>query len=151
MSLTYDQVLTRIRNEKFYHVAHVVVQHHLRKEFQELEISRDRFYIKPVGQDFLHVAIVEVDNGREQYDVQVKYTCAGDDLLYGLSQKFRSGGSDDPQVDLDSITALIANGNLREHARYIRKRFRHGRFQAKFRATLIYLRDQWRSLWPRKS
>ncbi|BAW19266.1 hypothetical protein [Ralstonia phage RP31] len=147
--MTFKEVCQTLRDKGFYLIVHFIVLHHLRKEFGDYDVISDRFYILPVGNDFLHIAVIECDTGRGEPEIQVRYTCAGDDLLYGLRVKFNSGGSPDPKTDLDVIDSLIANGNLREQPRYIRKRFRHGRFQAKFRALLVYLKDQWRVFFPK--
>lgn len=149
MPLTYKGAVARMRAMGFYLIRHMVVIHHLRKDFIDFDIIRDRYYILPVGRDYLHVAIIENDVGRAENEVQVRYTCAGDDLLYGLRVKFKSGGATDPQDDIDAIAALIQKGSLRDHPRYVRARFRHGRFQAKLRALLIFLKDKWQSLFLR--
>lgn len=150
MSITFNQVCDQLRSHEFYRIAHPVVVHHLRKEFSDFDVMNDMFYILPVGRDYLHVAVVELDTGEDEFRVQVKFTCAGDDLLYGLRTRFKSGGSENPITDLGALYALIENGNLRLHPLYVRKRFRHGRFQAKFRALLIYLRDRWQYLLPKR-
>jgi hypothetical protein len=149
MSLTYKEVVSHLREKGFYLIAHVVVLHHLRKEFRDYEVLHDRYYLLPVGTDFMHVAVLDIDTGREESELQIRYTCAGDDLLYGLRVKFNSGGSANPQTDLNSIDALLAAGNLRGQPRYVRKRFRYGRFQAKFRALIVFLTDNWRGLFPK--
>lgn len=137
-----------LETRKFYLTLHPVVLHHLRKDFKDYDVVHDRFFIMPIGRDFIHVAVIEHDVGREQNEVFVRYTLAGDDLLYGLRVKFNSGGDNDPNVTLQEIYSLTCLNSLRNQPRYVRNRFRHGRFQAKFRATLVYLRDQWRALFP---
>lgn len=148
--MSFKEVCQSLVDKGFYLIVHIIVQHHLRKEFGDYDVISDRFYILPVGPDFLHIAVIEVDTGKGKPEVQVRYTCAGDDLLYGLRVKFNSGGSPDPKTDLDVIDSLIASGDLRDQPRYIRSRFRHGRFQAKLRAFLVYLKDQWQLFFPKK-
>jgi hypothetical protein len=117
----------------------------------------------------VHVALVEYDLGRliswEPYiehpqsrALLVRYTYAGDDLLYGLKIKYKSGGSEKPEDDLSDIfrtimgvedksTRKYAFQAVRNHPRYVRKRFRHGRAKAKLRALVVMLKDKWRALW----
>ena len=97
----------------------------------------------PVGKDFIHVALVEHEYGKDGLAIQVRYTCAGDDLLYGLSTKYKSGGSKDNGDDIAEIDRLIASGDLRDEERYVRKRFKHGRAKAKIRAFFVMMRDVW--------
>jgi hypothetical protein len=109
----------------------------------------------PVGPDFLHVAVVDVEhglgmtdnNGVVQHTAIVKYSCAGDDLLYGLRTKYVCGGSPNNVDDLRLITDLVKLPSLREHLFYIRARFRHTRVKAKTRALFVMVKDIWRSLW----
>jgi hypothetical protein len=156
----------KLREHGFYRVTDFVVLHHLRKEFSDLDITHSRFYIKPVGVDFVHVALIEHDTGRllswepymphpDCHALQVKYALAGDDLLYGLRTKFQSGGSIKPEEDVADILKIIQGSenkenqkyafeSVRNHPRYIRPRFRHGRTKAKIRAFFQMLKDNWR-------
>lgn len=144
-----EEARDSVRELGSWRIAHPVVLHHLRKEFRDLDVTKDYFYILPIKDDFLHVAIIEYDTGKEERALMVKYAAAGDDLLYGLRIKFACGGSLDPDEDLAEIIKLVNEGTVRDHPRYVRKRFRHGRFQAKFRAMLIYLKDRWRTFFPK--
>lgn len=142
-SWNFDQARAYFREKGFYFIANVVVKHHMRKDFEEYDVTQDRFFILPVGKDFLHVAVVEHEYGKDGLAVQVRYTCAGDDLLYGLSTKYKSGGSKDNGDDIAEIDRLIASGDLRDEERYVRKRFKHGRAKAKIRAFFVMMRDVW--------
>ncbi len=142
-SWNFDQARAYFREKGFYFIANVVVKHHMRKDFEEYDVTQDRFFILPVGKDFLHVALVEHEYGKDGLAVQVRYTCAGDDLLYGLSTKYKSGGSKDNGDDIAEIDRLIASGDLRDEERYVRKRFKHGRAKAKIRAFFVMMRDVW--------
>lgn len=142
-SLNFDEARTYFREKGFYYIAHMVVKHHMRKDFEEYDVTRDRFYILPVGKDFLHVAVIEHEYGKDGIAVQIRYTCAGDDLLFGLRTKYNSGGSKDNSEDVAEIERLIASGDLRDEERYIRKRFKHGRFKAKLRAFVVMMKDIW--------
>lgn len=168
MPFTIANASSLLRENGFYRVTNLVVQHHLLKDFSDLDITHFRFYIKPVGVDFVHVALIQYDTGRllswepymEHPDgkvLMVKYTCAGDDLLYGLRTKFTSGGSVYPEQDVKDILDLIKGSedkktrnyafeSIRHHPRYIRPRFRHGRTKAKIRAFFQMLKDNWRWL-----
>lgn len=151
----------------FYLIKHPVVIHHLLKDFSDYEVYQYRFYIKPTGADFVHVALIETRNEDvihswdpeiifPSFSLQVRYTCAADDLLYGLRVKFNNGGSKDPFEDIAEIQELIKSikkdrlspdvhyAAIRNHPRYVRSRFKHGRFKAKLRATIIMLKDKWR-------
>jgi hypothetical protein len=150
ISLTIEKAREILREKGFYRITHPVVLHHLRKEFQQYEVNKDYFYIYPVEQDFIHVALVEYDTPTNEVRLQIRYSCAGDDLLYGLRIKFTNGGSEDPQDDLVDILRWMNLESVRVHPHYIRKRFRHGRFQAKLRALLVYLKDRWRLLLPKR-
>ena len=142
-SWNFDQARNYFREKGFYFIANVVVKHHMRKDFEEYDVTQDRFYILPVGKDFLHVALVEHEYGKDGLAVQVRYTCAGDDQLFGLSTKYKSGGSKDNGDDIAEIDRLIASGDLRDEERYVRKRFKHGRTKAKIRAFFVMMRDVW--------
>lgn len=142
-SWNFDQARAYFREKGFYFIANVVVKHHMRKDFEEYDVTQDRFFILPVGKDFIHVALVEHEYGKDGLAVQVRYTCAGDDLLYGLSTKYKSGGSKDNGDDIAEIDRLIASGDLRDEERYVRKRFKHGRAKAKIRAFFVMMRDVW--------
>lgn len=146
MSLSFNKARALFKELDFYLIAHPVVLHHLRKEFKDYDVLNDRFYIKQVGNDFLHVAIIEHQCGRDGIAVQIRYTCAGDDLLYGLHIKFNSGGAINNQENVNEITAITERGNLKYHGRYVRKRFRHGRTKAKIRAFIIMIKDLWAGL-----
>jgi hypothetical protein len=165
MPFTIATASSKLREHGFYRVTNLVVLHHLLKDFSDYNITNFRFYIKPVGIDFVHVALIEYDTGRllswepymehpEARLLQVRYTCAGDDLLYGLRTKFPSGGSVKPEEDVKDILALIQGSDdkttknyafeaIRNHPRYIRPRFRHGRTKAKIRAFFQMLKDNW--------
>lgn len=146
-SLNFDEARDYFFNKMgFYYIAHTVVKHHMRKDFEEYDVTRDRFYILPVGKDFLHVALVEHEYGKDGIAVQIRYTCAGDDLLFGLKTKYNSGGSIDNSEDIAEIGRLIASGDLRDNERYIRKRFKHGRHKAKVRAFIVMMKDIWSNL-----
>lgn len=143
MSLSLDEASDLFKRHGFLLIEHRVVIHHLRKDFTDYDVIRDRFLIKPIRKDFLHVALVQHEYGLEGEAVQIRYTCAGDDLLYGLRTKFTSGGAQNNMKDIDEILDLAASGNLRTHERYIRKRFRHGRSKAKLRALLVMVKEVW--------
>jgi hypothetical protein len=137
------------------------------KDFEDYEVIRYAFYVKPAGEDFVHVAVIEYENGiaaswdppiyYPQYGLQIRYTCAGDDLLYGLKVKYKNGGSPDPNDDVAVINGLtkdikastpeerVVYPLVRNHPHYVRKRFRHGRRKAKIRAFLVMLKDLWKS------
>ena len=149
-SLNFDEARAYFKEKGFYYIAHMVVKHHMRKDFEEYDVTRDRFYILPVGQDFLHVALVEHDNALGRIGVQIRYTCAGDDLLFGLKTKYKSGGSKDNSVDIAEIDRLIASGALYNEERYVRKRFRHGRHKAKVRAFFVMMKEMWSSMFSWK-
>ena len=140
-SWNFDQARAYFREKGFYFIANVVVKHHMRKDFEEYDVTQDRFFILPVGKDFIHVALVEHEYGKDGLAVQVRYTCAGDDLLFGLSTKYKSGGSKDNSEDIAELNKLIASGYLRDDERYVRKRFKHGRFKAKLRAFVVMMKD----------
>lgn len=142
----FQEVNDHFRQDGFYKVAHAVALHHLRKDFVDYDVIRDRFFIKPVGKDFLHIAVVEHEYGCDNTAIQIRYTCAGDDLLYGLQPKFNSGGSTDYEEDLTTVNDLVDSGNLRTHPRYVRKRFRHGRTKAKLRALIVMFKEKWSSI-----
>lgn len=165
--LQFSEARDILKNKGFFRIQHRVVIHHMLKDFASLDVTRSAFYIMPVGRDFVHVALIEYDTGRlaswEPYvehphalALQVRYTCAGDDLLYGLPQKYLAGGSLKPEDDLHDITYLIrgveqkntkhyAFDAVRNHPRYVRKRFRHGRAKAKLRALVVMIKDKWAS------
>lgn len=145
MSLEFKQICKVLRNNDFYYVAHPVVKHHLLKDFEDYNVTNARFYIKKVGTDYLHVAVIESLTPQKTKVSQVRYTCAADDLLYGLRIKFTSGGSNDPQLDIVSVGILANAEMLSNEDRYIRPRFRHGRVKAKTRALFVYLIDSWKS------
>ena len=145
-SWNFDQARNYFREKGFYFIANVVVKHHMRKDFEEYDVTQDRFYILPVGKDFLHVALVEHEYGKDGLAVQVRYTCAGDDLLFGLKTKYKSGGSKDNSEDIAEIDRLIASGDLSTDERYVRKRFRHGKTKAKVRAFLVMMKDVWSNI-----
>lgn len=158
-----------LKNKGFFLIKHRVVIHHMLKDFADYDVTRSRFYILPAGRDFVHVALVEYDTGRllswEPYVehpqsrlIQVRFTCAGDDLLYGLHTKYNNGGSNKPEEDLNEIFRLIRGTEqkdtsryvfeaVRNHPRYVRSRFRHGRAKAKLRAFIVMLKDKWRGIW----
>lgn len=156
MTTNFANARRELQKMGFYAVTHPVVVHHLRKDFTDYDVSRTAFYILPAGEDFIHVAVVEHMTAVCKQAVQIRYTLAGDDLLYGLRSKYRCGGSVDNEIDiaridklLDDIQAdldndLAASPTVRNHQNYIRKRFRHGRVQAKVRAFFIMLKDKWR-------
>ena len=144
MAITFDEACKTFRENEFLAVKHFVVVHHLRKDFKDYDVSNSRFYIKQVGDSFLHVAVVEYLNPVGQKVTQVRYSCAADDLLYGLQIKFNSGGNADNEVDIgDCIYLPKRFASLYGTDRFIRRRFRHGRQQAKIRAFLVYLKDEW--------
>lgn len=147
MALTFQEAREYFKAKGFYLINHVVVIHHMLKDFCDYDITRYRFYILPVGNDFLHIAIIEHEYGLGKKGVQIRYTCAGDDLLYGLRTKYQSGGSVNNEDDIKEIEHLIAQGNLKDHERYVRKRFRHGRAKAKLRAFIVMITDSWKALW----
>ncbi len=149
-SLNFDEARAYFKEKGFYYIAHMVVKHHMRKDFEEYDVTRDRFYIMPVGQDFLHVALVEHEYGVDGVAVQIRYTCAGDDLLFGLKTKYKSGGSSDNSEDIARLNSLIASGNLRDDERYVRKRFKHGRHKAKVRAFVVMMKDMWSNMFSWK-
>ncbi len=149
-SLNFDEARAYFKEKGFYYIAHMVVKHHMRKDFEEYDVTRDRFYIMPVGQDFLHVALVEHEYGVDGVAVQIRYTCAGDDLLFGLKTKYKSGGSNDNSEDIARLNSLIASGNLRDDERYVRKRFKHGRHKAKVRAFVVMMKDMWSNMFSWK-
>jgi hypothetical protein len=168
--LQFAEARDMLKDKGFFLIQHRVVIHHMLKDFADYDVTRSRFYILPVGVDFIHVALIEYDTGRliswepyiphpQSHALQVRYTLAGDDLLYGLRTKYTSGGSDIPDDDLkdifhfiqgveDKSTKNYAFEAIRNHPRYIRKRFRHGRAKAKLRAAIVMLKDKWRELWP---
>lgn len=143
-SINFDEARSYFLEKGFYFIAHMVVKHHMRKDFEEYDVTRDRFYILPVGNDFLHVALVEHEYGNSCLAVQIRYTCAGDDLLFGLRTKYNSGGSKNNNDDIDEINRLIESGSLHNEERYIKKRFRQGRFKAKLRAFVVMVKDIWK-------
>lgn len=151
-SLPFREADKKIKQLGFFLVTHPVVLHHLRKEFSDFEVTFSKFYILPVGPDFLHVALVECEHGMGITDdygtphrfTMIKYAVAGDDLLYGLRNKFPCGGSENNTVDLKHIEELMKHKDLRDHHRYVRARFRHGRIKAKTRALFIMVKDLWR-------
>lgn len=149
-SLNFDEARAYFKEKGFYYIAHMVVKHHMRKDFEEYDVTRDRFYIMPVGQDFLHAALVEHEYGVGGVAVQIRYTCAGDDLLFGLKTKYKSGGSSDNSEDIARLNSLIASGNLRDDERYVRKRFKHGRHKAKVRAFVVMMKDMWSNMFSWK-
>lgn len=169
MFLTINEASERLIKNGFYRVANMVAIHHLLKEFADYDVTDARFYIRAAGEDFVHVALIQHDVAQlrswEPYlelppstELQVRYTCAGDDLLYGLRTKFNSGGSVKPEEDLTEILNMVKDipkkRNLakiytavRGHPRYVRKRFRHGRTKAKVRAFIVMVKDKWASFW----
>jgi hypothetical protein len=146
-SLNFDEARDYFKTKGFYSIAHVVVKHHMRKDFEDYAVTRDHFYILPLGRDFLHVALVEHEYGKDGVGVLIRYTCAGDDLLYGLAIKYKSGGSNDNSIDIAELDKLIIYEDLRENDRYVRQRFRHGRVKAKVRALFVMLKDTWKNAW----
>ena len=155
MSLSFEQAVTHFTVNKFYRVEHKVVLHHMRKDFADREVTRDAFFIMPVGPDYLHVAIVEYEfglgitdnNGVVKHAVAIHYTCAGDDLLYGLRRKYTHGNTVDNTTSVVEIAYWASAASLREHPGYIRARFRHTRVKATTRALFVMVKDIWRSLW----
>lgn len=146
MSLSFKEVCAELRTKGFLMVTHPIVKHHLMKDFEDYDVTNARFYIKQVGSDYLHVAVIEHTTAQASTAVQLRYSCAGDDLLYGLRVKFNSGGNNDNKLDLSLLGFLSVYKSLTGESRYIRKRFRHGRTKAKVRALFVYLRDQWKIL-----
>lgn len=160
-TLTFKEAQKFAHQHGFMRVRHSVVVHHLLKDFAEYHLRKHAFYIKPVGVDFIHMAVIEYErevmaNWENTCSsiVQVSYTCAADDLLYGLRVKFNSGSSFKPENDLHEILTLItghdkpgankyAFESIRNHPRYIKERFRFGRQKAKIRAFLVMLKDKW--------
>lgn len=147
MALTFKEACQYFKNKDFYLIAHMVVVHHMLKDFDDYDVTRHKFYILPVGKDFLHVAVIEHEYGDGKLGVQIRYTCAADDLLYGLRTKYQNGGSEDNEDDIKEIETLIELGNLKGQARFVRKRFRHGRTKAKVRAFFVMVTEFWRYLW----
>lgn len=153
MSLSFEEAKKHFMDTGFYPIEHAVVIHHMRKDFEQLEVSRDAFFIKPIGPDYLHVAVVEYEYGLGILDnfgglkraVNIAYGCAGDDLLYGLRVKYPGGGSTDNWDDVTEIEEWAVSGNLREHPKYTRPRFRHTRVKAKTRALFVMVKDIWRN------
>ncbi len=165
--MIFEQAIQHFKENGFYLVVHPVVIHHMLKDFEDYDVVRHAFYIKPAGEDFVHVAVIEYENGIAQgsrpavvhvnYALQIRYSCAGDDLLYGLKIKYKNGGSPNPSDDIAAINGLVKDikestpeegviyPSVRNHPHYIRKRFRHGRRKAKIRAFLVMLKDLWKS------
>ena len=54
-SWNFDQARAYFREKGFYFIANVVVKHHMRKDFEEYDVTQDRFFILPVGKDFIFV------------------------------------------------------------------------------------------------
>lgn len=165
--MIFEQAIQYFKEKGFYLVVHPVVIHHMLKDFEDYEVIRYAFYIKPAGEDFIHVAVLEYETGGSaswdppvystNYGLQIRYSCAGDDLLYGLKIKYKNGGSADPNDDVTAIDNLIKDikedtvkervvyPEVRNHPHYVRKRFRHGRRKVKIRAFLVMLKDLWKS------
>lgn len=150
MSLSFDEARKYLNEKGFYIVNHCVFCHHARKDFEEYDVIRDRFYILPVKDDYLHVALVEHEYGDRGVAVQIRYTCAGDDLLYGLRVKYKSGGSRNNEEDINELNKLIALNDLRTNERYVKARFRHNRIKAKVRAFFIMLKGIWKDLFSKQ-
>lgn len=156
MTINFANARRRLQKMGFYAINHPVVVHHMRKDFTDYDVIRAAFYILPAGEDFIHVALVEHSTAVCKKALQIRYTLAGDDLLYGLRTKYNCGGLVDNEMDLVRIDKLLdevqadmdndlaASPTIRNHPHYIRKRFRHGRAQAKVRAFFIMLKDKWR-------
>lgn len=155
MTTNFKNTCRQMQKMGFYAVKHPVVVHHMRKDFLDYDVTRYAFFIIPAGEDFIHVAVVEHCTAVCKNAVQIRYTLAGDDLLYGLRTKYTCGGSVDNEIELVQLEKLLikvvdeldddytALPTIRNHPRYIRKRFRHGRAQAKTRAFFIMMKDKW--------
>lgn len=142
--MDYEDVRKKLNELKFFRVMHPVVVHHLKKDFIDYDVTKTAFYIKPVGNDFLHVAVVEYRANDSSIKTQVKYTCAADDLLYGLRIKFRVG-DESTELMLINIENLSKSTRLSDYGSYVRQRFGNDRTKAKVRAFFVMLKDKWRS------
>ncbi len=148
MEMTFEQACTQLRSAGFLRIAHKVVIHHMRKDFLDYEVVTDAFYIKPVGVDFLHVAVIEYRAACNRNALQVRFTQAADDLLYGLRIKYREGDSNDPTKTINDIVFRSKRPVLVRSEQYVRQRFGSERTKAKTRALFVMLSDLWKNYWP---
>lgn len=148
MEITFEQACQNLRACGFFRIAHKVAIHHMRKDFLDYDVTNDAFYIKAVGNDFLHVAVVEFRTVRNIVTVQVRYTQAADDLLYGLRIKYREGDPTDPVKTINDIAYRSKRPSLVRSKQYVRLRFNGNRSKAKTRALFVMLSDLWKKHWP---
>lgn len=145
MNETYKQIVSDLSKIGFFRTANVVVLHHLRKDFEDYNVVRDAYFILPVGDDFIHVAVVKyVMSDNRQY-VQVRYAISADDLLFGLRVKFNQGDPASCYSTMAKIAEMLESGKLEHNQFYIRKRFNSSnRTKAKVRALFVMLSETWR-------
>lgn len=143
--MDYEDIRKKLNELGFFRINHLVVVHHMLKDFVDYEVIKAAFYIKPVGIDFLHVAVVQYRTSNKLVATKLKYTCAADDLLYGLKVKFREGSVHTSKT-LEDIELLSKETGLAGFGDYVRERFGKTRNQAKVRALFVMLKDKWRQL-----
>lgn len=142
-------IVKRLKELGFYDIRNRTVIHHLLKDFKHYTLVDYKFFILPIQNSFITVAVLNTrsfltaDNGRR---LVVKFTVSADDILFGLRQKFTDGNNDNPLVDISDIELLIASPDVTTHVSYVKKRFvlPTARSQAKIRAFLIMVRDYWK-------
>ena len=128
----------------FYKTANIVVLHHLRKDFADYDVVKDAYRIMPVGDDFIHVAVVQYVTSENNQYTQVRYAISADDLLYGIRVKFNQGDPGDRVGTLNKIVSMVLADSLEHNQFYIRKRFNPTtRTKAKVRALFIMVSETW--------
>lgn len=146
MNATFKQTVNDLMKIGFYRTANVVVIHHLRKDFEDYTVLKDAYFILPVGDDFIHVAVVNYVVSDNQQYTQVRYAISADDLLFGLRVKFNQGDPGARHDTIAKIAQMLEAGKLEHNQFYIRKRFNQNtRTKAKVRALLVMIAETWKS------
>lgn len=137
--MDFDYACQTLRSNGFLRVKHPVVIHHNRKDYTDYTIAKDAYYIKPIGDDFIHVAVIYT----VAHGTWINYCYAADDLLYGIYLKFRKGIDQPPKKVLDQLISVCHEPALpSKGAGYIKQRFnKQGRQHAKIRACLIFIKE----------
>lgn len=128
----------------FYTTDNIIVLHHLRKDFADYDVVSDAYFIRPVGDDFIHVAVVQYVTSNNDKYTQVRYAISADDLLFGLRVKFNQGDPSNRDTTLQKIANMTVNEKLEHNQFYIRKRFNsRTRTKAKVRAFFVMVTETW--------
>lgn len=146
MNEPFKQIVSDLIKIGFYRTANIVVLHHLRKDFEDYTVLKDAYFILPVGDDFIHVAVVHYVISDNRKYTQVRYAISADDLLFGLRIKFNQGDPSSSTDTIAKIAQMLELGQLEHNQFYIRKRFNsRTRSKAKVRAMFVMITETWRS------